>query len=566
MEAVFIKILNMSITASWLILAVILIRFLLKKAPKSTRCILWALVGIRLVCPFSLESALSLIPSAVTVSPDILYAEEPAIRSGIDAFNSAVNPAISESFAPAAGNSITPMQTVTYVVSIVWLAGIAAMIVYSAVSYVRFRRRVAAAVMLQGNVWQSETVSTPFVLGLFRPRIYIPFHMNKDEIRYIVSHEAAHIKRRDHLVKPLAFLILTVHWFNPLIWLAYILLCKDIELACDERVIRNLGPVEKKAYSSVLLEYSAGRKLASGSPLAFGEVGVKQRIKNILRYKKPAFWIIILALVSCLVVAVCFLTNPKDTRSSFYRWAHELEADDISMAAMTQGFGVEKTQHDLSREEIINLVNIFHCIDDDNFQIRDHGMEMEDNHAFIKNTDGSEYLLRFSSEYPGSVTVRFDSETARTYSEEGTVWIDSPELVDYLLSLLPRPQAGTTGYVFARVVYMSPFSSYYPVDSTGCRYVLGEGSFTIEDEDTGEALESFTDIDSNWQAFTDAEWAILFSTADSIPDISEYETKWALELSDTYRLFEMDGELWLMQLSADGYAWSVYALTPGGGQ
>lgn len=312
MEAVFIRLLNMSITASWLILAVIALRFLLKKAPKSVLLILWALVGLRLVLPFSPESVLSLIPSAETVRPDILYAEAPTIHSGIYAFNTHVNPVISESLAPSAADSLNPMQIVASVASVVWTVGMALLVLYCVISYVGLCRKVAEAVPLRDNLWQSENVASPFVLGLFRPRIYLPFGMGEESMAYVVAHENEHISRRDHWIKPIGFLLLVIYWFNPLIWLAYILLCRDIELACDERVIKKMSADDRKAYSKALLSCSVGRRSIAVCPLAFGEVGVKQRIINVLNYKKPAFWIIIAALVSCVVVAVCFLTNPKD--------------------------------------------------------------------------------------------------------------------------------------------------------------------------------------------------------------------------------------------------------------
>lgn len=317
MEAVFIRLLNMSIAASWLILAVIALRFLLKNAPKNIRRILWALVGIRLVLPFSPESLLSLIPSAETVSPNILYAEAPKIHSGISAFNAYVNPVISESLAPAAGASVNPMQVVAYIASIVWIIGMIVLMLYSVISYVLLRRRVADAVILRDNFWQSEKVAFPFVLGLFRPRIYLPFGMDDESLAYVVAHEKAHIKHRDHWIKPIGFLLLIVYWFNPLIWLAYILLCRDIELACDERVVKQMSAKDKKAYSKALLTCSIDRRSIAACPLAFGEAGVKQRIKNVLNYKKPAFWIIIAALASCVIVAVCFLTNPPGVSFDF---------------------------------------------------------------------------------------------------------------------------------------------------------------------------------------------------------------------------------------------------------
>lgn len=317
MEHVFIKLLNMSITAGWMILAVILLRFLLKKAPKAIRCFLWMLVGIRLVFPFSWESIWSLIPSSHVISTDILTSETPAIHSGIDLLNRAVNPVLSESLAPDPYASANPMQIVTYMASVVWISGIVLLLLYSALSYLRLRRRLFDAVRLRDNIWQSEKAASPFVLGLFRPRIYLPYHLHDPGISHVVAHEQAHIQRRDHWVKPIAFLILTVYWFNPLIWLSYILLCRDIELACDERVVKEMDMENKKEYSEALLSLSVPRHTIAACPLAFGEAGVRQRIKNVLNYKKPAFWLILTALLSCVVLAVCFLTDPPGLRFDF---------------------------------------------------------------------------------------------------------------------------------------------------------------------------------------------------------------------------------------------------------
>lgn len=336
MEAVFIRLLNMSIAASWLILAVIVLRFLLKNAPKNIRRILWALVGIRLVLPFSFESFLSLIPSAETVSTAILYAETPKIHSGISAFNTYVNPIISESLAPNVAASVNPMQVVAFIASVVWITGMAALLLYAAVSYIRLRRKVTEAVLLRDNLWQSEAVASPFVLGFFRPRIYLPFGMDEENLSYVVAHEKAHIKCRDHWIKPIGFLLLIVYWFNPLIWLAFILLCRDIELACDERVVKQMSAKDKKAYSKALLTCSIDRRSIAACPLAFGEAGVKERIKNVLNYKKPAFWIIIAALACCVVVAVCFLTNPKSGEDPA-KVVGEYDASSLGGAFATSG-------------------------------------------------------------------------------------------------------------------------------------------------------------------------------------------------------------------------------------
>ena len=311
MEALFIKLLNMSITASYLVLAVVLLRLLLKKAPKAIFVAMWALVGLRLMVPFSLESIFSLIPSAEPVPEDIAYVPIPTVQTGVHVFNSAVNPILQHSFAPTPGASVNPMQIALRVASTLWAVGVAVMLGYCAFSYLRIHRKVREAACLNGRIWLCDSISSPFILGLFRPKIYLPSNMNQQDMEYVLAHENAHLKRRDHLWKPLGFLLLAVYWFNPLMWLAYILLCRDIELACDEKVMKQMGSEAKKPYSEALLNCSVKPRMIAACPLAFGEVGVKKRIKSILNYKKPAFWILLVTLVLCIVLAVCLLTNPK---------------------------------------------------------------------------------------------------------------------------------------------------------------------------------------------------------------------------------------------------------------
>lgn len=310
MSEVFLKILNMSIAASWLILAVVLLRFVLKKAPKWMTVLLWGIVALRLVVPFSFESALSLIPSAETFNPHNIQYETPAISSGIPAVNHAVNPILGETFAPNPAASVNPLYVWTFVVSAIWLTGIAVMLLYAVISYVRVHRSVAERVPYEGNIFLCDHVKSPFILGLVAPKIYLPSNMDAMAMEPVIAHEKAHLARRDHWWKPLGFLILTVHWFNPLCWIAYVLLCRDVELACDEKVIRQMDLDGKKQYSTALLECSTGRWLVSICPLAFGEIGVKERVKNVLNYKKPAFWIVVVAIIACAMVTVCFATNP----------------------------------------------------------------------------------------------------------------------------------------------------------------------------------------------------------------------------------------------------------------
>lgn len=317
MSEIFLKIINMSISASYIVLAVLLLRLLLKKAPKWITVVLWGIVAVRLVCPFSMESVFSLIPSAEVVSPDIMMDRTPEINTGIPIINSTINPVISESFTPNPGDSANPLQIWIPMLTTVWIVGMAALLIYTAISYARVKRRIGTAVLYKDNIYQSENVVSPFVLGIIKPKIYLPFNMNEKDMEHVVAHEMAHIRRKDHLWKPLGFILLTLHWFNPLMWLGYILLCRDIELACDEKVIKELDHDARADYSEALLTCSVNRRMIAACPLAFGEVGAKQRIKSVLNYKKPAFWIVVLAVIACIAVAVCFLTNPLSNKPDF---------------------------------------------------------------------------------------------------------------------------------------------------------------------------------------------------------------------------------------------------------
>lgn len=310
MSDLFLKIVNMSISASWLVLAVLLLRFVLKKAPKWVNVLLWGIVAVRLAFPFSIESALSLIPSAETISPGIMMDTVPSVQTGVPTINNVINPVIGSSLAPAPGASANPLQIWIPILSIVWAVGVAALLLYTAVSYWHLRCKVSEAVILRDNIYQSDNVASPFVLGIIKPKIYLPFHMDRQDLSHVVSHEQAHIRRRDHWWKPLGFLLLTIHWFNPLMWLAYVLLCRDVELACDEKVIKELDNEQRADYAQALVVCSVNRRMIAACPLAFGEVGVKDRVKSVMNYKKPAFWIIVLAVIACVIVAVCFLTNP----------------------------------------------------------------------------------------------------------------------------------------------------------------------------------------------------------------------------------------------------------------
>ena len=311
MAAVFLKLLNLSISASWLVLAVLVLRLISKRSPKWMNVLLWGIVALRLMLPFSIESALSLIPSAETVSPAVVqFDPAPTITSGVSVIDNAVNPALSEHFAAAPTASVNPLYVWTEIAGWVWLIGLGAMLLYALVSYLRLRRRVSVSLCVRENIYLCDAISSPFILGVVKPHIYLPSTLDEVQRQNVLSHERAHLTRRDHWWKPLGFALLAVYWFNPVLWLAYTLLCRDIELACDERVIRTMDESAAKTYSTVLLACSMPRKAVITCPLAFGEVGVKERVRNALHYKKPAFWVVAASVAVCVVVAVCFLTDP----------------------------------------------------------------------------------------------------------------------------------------------------------------------------------------------------------------------------------------------------------------
>lgn len=328
MTELFLKIINMSISASWLVMAVLILRLVLKKAPKWVNVLLWGIVAVRLICPFAFESTASLIPDSIGSGdfvsewmddyigevdihhPDSVYYDA-AIGAGREPISDGEGGYYVVTKHDQLGEPSTIENTVIPVLSVIWPAGMALLALYTVVSYWRLRQRVGTAVLYRDNIFQSEHVTSPFVLGIIRPRIYLPFQLDEQDLEHVVAHEQAHIRRKDHWWKPLGFLLLTLHWFNPMIWLSYVLLCRDIELACDEKVIKSLGSEERADYTQALLSCSVRHRTVAACPLAFGEVGVKERVKSVLNYKKPAFWVIVLAVIACGACAVCFLSNPK---------------------------------------------------------------------------------------------------------------------------------------------------------------------------------------------------------------------------------------------------------------
>ena len=434
MAAVFLKLLNLSISASWLVLAVLVLRLISKRSPKWVNVLLWGIVALRLVLPFSIESALSLIPSAETVSPAaVQFAPAPTITSGVSVIDNAVNSSLSEHFAAVPTASVNPLYVWTEIAGWVWLIGLGAMLLYALVSYLRLRRRVSVSLPIQDHIYLCDAISSPFILGVVKPRIYLPSGLDEVQRQNVLAHEQAHLARRDHWWKPLGFALLAVYWFNPVLWLAYTLLCRDIELACDERVIRTMDESAVKTYSTVLLACSMPRKAVITCPLAFGEVGVKERVKNALRYKKPAFWVVAASVAVCVVVAVCFLTDPPtDTDAAGLVGFHR---EQVTYADVTDASGAQPSSVQLTAEE---TDAVYALLDAMQYKRLGAASAMQDCYArlyFISAAgERCEIML---SEREMLVNPITGGKTARLYELRS----ESTELRDYLLGCIGTSDA-----------------------------------------------------------------------------------------------------------------------------
>ena len=429
MAAVFLKLLNLSISASWLVLAVLVLRLVSKRSPKWMNVLLWGMVALRLMLPFSIESALSLIPSAETLSPEVVrFNPAPTITSGVKIIDNAVNPSLSEHFAAVPTASVNPLYVWTEIAGWVWLIGLGAMLLYALVSYLRLRRRVSVSLCVRENIYLCDAISSPFILGVVKPHIYLPSGLDEVQRQNVLSHERAHLARRDHWWKPLGFALLAVYWFNPVLWLAYALLCRDIELACDERVIRTMDESAVKTYSTVLLACSMPRKAVITCPLAFGEVGVKERVRNALRYKKPAFWVVAASVAVCVVVAVCFLTNPPtDTDAAGLVGFHR---EQVTYADVTDASGAQPSNVQLTAEE---TDAVYALLDALQYKRLGAASAMQDCYArlyFISAAgERCEIML---SEREMLVNPITDGKTARLYELRS----GSTELRDYLFGCI----------------------------------------------------------------------------------------------------------------------------------
>ena len=358
MDDVFLKLVNLSISASWLILAVLVLRIVLKKAPKWVMPLLWGVVALRLVCLFSIESALSLIPSAETIPSEIVTETREPVLYEQATLDIVTNPTLPSAAEVPVGVSRQQAQVDFNIYSVLWLAGMAALLVHALVSAGKLKRKLATAILLRDNIYESEFVDSPFVFGVVKPNIYLPMHMDEGTAAYVIAHEHAHLARRDHWWKVLGYLVLALHWFNPLVWVAYILFCRDIELACDEKVVKGLDGAARADYSQALLSCAAPKRAVAACPLAFGEGNIKTRVKSALHYKKPAFWVAAAAVLAVVIVAVCFLTNPRSERGSLV-WAQKLNAADVaSIELYVPAEGEARQYKKLDTEEMAQAVEL----------------------------------------------------------------------------------------------------------------------------------------------------------------------------------------------------------------
>lgn len=358
MDDVFLKLVNLSISASWLILAVLVLRVVLKKAPKWVMPLLWGVVALRLVCLFSIESALSLIPSAETIPSEIVTETREPVLYEQATLDIVTNPTLPPAAEVTVGVSRQQAQVDFNIYSVLWLAGMAALLVHALVSAGKLKKKLATAILLRDNIYESEFVDSPFVFGVVKPNIYLPMHMDEGTAAHVIAHERAHLARRDHWWKVLGYLVLALHWFNPLVWVAYILFCRDIELACDERVVKGLDGAARADYSQALLSCAAPGRAVAACPLAFGEGNIKTRVKSALHYKKPAFWVAAAAVLAVVIMAVCFLTNPKSERGSLV-WAQKLNAADVaSIELYVPAEGKARQYKKLDTEEMAQAVEL----------------------------------------------------------------------------------------------------------------------------------------------------------------------------------------------------------------
>lgn len=510
MGDIFLKILNMSISASWLILAVVIIRLIFRKAPKWSMCLLWGLVAVKLVVPFSPESVLSFIPSNEVIPESIATETHPHINSGITYIDMTINPVMESNFSPQIGDSVNPLQVIIYIAEIVWCVGIIICLAYALVSYIILKRKVRASKLLRKGIYACDEVKSPFILGLFRPVIYIPSGMKDEVMEYVIAHENAHLKRGDHFWKPLGFIILSVYWFNPLCWVAYNLLCRDIEYACDEKVICDKDREYVNLYSQALLDCNAQRRIIAACPLAFGETDVKGRIKGILNYKKPAFWVIIASLIICIVVAICFMTKQKQEEPG--RIPPELI---VRIEGSNEGVSATVRSYTWAEDSIGN---------DEVKPLEDLHPEMDHSVTDLKfDVENVRLVLEFAEE-PDEVLVKCWDEK---YVDEGS------DLGEGFTEISYNAETHTIDIPGFRSLYYNVRASWE--NRGGASY-----AFLINRGDTAGLNEENTELYVSMQVIDDEHADFLFEASDGSLSEAEYLENIWLYFSGDYSRYVLE--------------------------
>lgn len=459
MEGIFVKLLNMSVSASGFILIAVLLRALLKRSPKWIHCLLWGLVAVRLVCPLSFESSFSLAPRADFVETKLGVQREDGryMNSATDVskvLNDDLDNAQNKNLANK-GNA--DRQGDWKKISWTWFVGAVLLLSYAAISYLRFRKKVQASVRLRDGIYVCDNIRTPFILGVIRPGIYLPSDMDEVQTDNVIAHERAHLSRLDQVWKPLGYCLLAVYWFNPLCWLAYVLFCRDMELACDEKVICDMDVEDKKVYSRVLLSFSDPSHRIAAGPLAFGEIGVKKRIQSVLNYRKPAFWMVGLAILALVVTSLCFLTNPKAAKdpaqtmgTAEYQLPDGLEAENADdLTIFTPNVYKVGSEASCADDRIsAGYIQKFNTTDDWG-TIKDGKIQQvySDNHSTVEDYGSIDGLCA-----PGYlVKVDYDLYSAAALEKEKSMGTDMSEIDttgQYWLLYLVRENE-ETGYILA---------------------------------------------------------------------------------------------------------------------
>ena len=528
----FANVLNVSVSASWLVLAVAALRLVLKKAPRALHCALWALVAVRLLCPAMPESSLSLIPTAQVI-PEQQLAMEPREDTGQPATLEIVsNPNYPEPVTIELDTDVDGMQWLDVKWTILWWTGMGAMGLYALFSFLSLRLRLRYAMKLEGNVLICDDIDSPFILGLIRPRICLPSSLGEEQRAFVLAHERAHLRRRDHWWKVLGFGLLSVHWFNPVMWLGYGLLCRDIELACDEAVISRMDRAGVRQYSQTLVALGVRQRFVTACPLAFGEVGVKKRVKSMLRYRKPGFWIVLAALVLSGAVMLCFMTDPMRC-TTLSRPPEELESLNLEAAdrlGFIQGdFQIWET--DQAQETARRL------------------SELEISVAPVSRNRSEDRDRTYEISVDG-VSLYISADCAEIWVDDGVKpslshQVKEPQalrliLEGYFSGLEEQIPAFSGTYVPYQCLYMNSLSSYYPFGGdSGSVYHFGERSFT--EESRYGAVTVYDPVEWDWQRVDwEAEPFSGWSAGDILSNNSSMQT-----------LLGTDG--WYQQLSADRF-------------